>query len=317
MKKIAITILCLIFTIALSENIRADFQEESLFFHSFSQFIVSNFWFQINSNNNGNTFDAVFDKRGDNGYSAGISLTHNSIHYQCSSAGYVHDEIDILFGDNTIQFSGPIFCISQDNQKFKEGTIRGGIKVTSSCHKSQFGSHCENFIIDDISLDLSEVSIILYSENTVNQSDIEQRLSTLEAWKITIDSWKNSAISIMNNHSQQLFALQTWKQTIDDWKDALTNTISTITNNVSNLFSTTNDHEERIETLENESPGGNNTIPNFFKFLGSSDRKNIVCGVAKENHLDYLIMEDLGYECDVTYRQTPNGERATCRCHKL
>ena len=71
-----------------------------------------------------------------------------------------------------------------------------------------------------------------------------------------------------------------------------------------------------LESARNES-GSNGSIstPDYWKYLSSSDRKAIVCGVAEDQHLTSLI--DLGWNCTVTYRQTPRGESASCRCKKV
>ena len=105
----------------------------------------------------------------------------------------------------------------------------------------------------------------------------------------------------------------------DQGLENVQNSILNTTSSLTNLFDTTENHETRIASLESQAPQNNSnlTIPNYFKFLGSSDRKAIVCGVATENHLDILTMQELGYECDVTYRQTSKGEKASCRCNRL
>ena len=74
--------------------------------------------------------------------------------------------------------------------------------------------------------------------------------------------------------------------------------------------------EKRIELLENNStPIKNGTLPNYFKYLSSSDRKNIVCGYAEDNRLEHI--EDLGWSCDLRYRTSRGGrESVSCRCKR-
>lgn len=54
---------------------------------------------------------------------------------------------------------------------------------------------------------------------------------------------------------------------------------------------------------------------NYFKYLSSSDRKKIVCGYAEENNFTHI--EDLGYNCNLTYKQYKSGEKASCKCRQI
>ncbi|MBU3913287.1 MAG: hypothetical protein KKE50_04300 [Nanoarchaeota archaeon] len=77
-------------------------------------------------------------------------------------------------------------------------------------------------------------------------------------------------------------------------------------------------HATRIDALESSSGSGNGgeisnvSFPNYFKYLSSTDRKNVICDYAKDNHLD--TYSDLGWGCVVTYKQSSRGETASCRC---
>ena len=99
---------------------------------------------------------------------------------------------------------------------------------------------------------------------------------------------------------------------LESWKTSITNTIATI-------LTTLTGHTNRITALENQQPPQTNFTGNFtypyFKYLGSTDRKNIVCGYAKDNHLAHI--EDLGWICDITYKQYASGEKASCKCKKV
>jgi len=112
---------------------------------------------------------------------------------------------------------------------------------------------------------------------------------------------------IYDDRTQKIFALESWKQTI-------TGTITNILNSITNITTKADNHESRITSLEKKQQNQTN-ISNYFKYLSSSDRKNIVCGYAKDNHLIQLI--DLGWNCTITYRQSTSGERASCRCKKV
>lgn len=94
-------------------------------------------------------------------------------------------------------------------------------------------------------------------------------------------------------------------------------TLADHTKKIDTLTNKTNNQESRISRLENQTlQTPNITILNYFKYLSSSDRKNIVCGYTEDNHLEHI--EDLGWSCDITYRQSRNGkETSSCKCKKI
>jgi hypothetical protein len=110
--------------------------------------------------------------------------------------------------------------------------------------------------------------------------------------------------------------------TLESWKETITTTLSDIWNAITNLVTKTDNLDQRITALENQTPTIiNNTIfvngsnSAYFKYLGSTDRKNMVCGYAEDNHLTQL--SDLGWNCTITYRQTSSGEKSSCKCKKI
>lgn len=106
-----------------------------------------------------------------------------------------------------------------------------------------------------------------------------------------------------NNYEERISALENWK--------------TTITTTLSSIWQAITGHTTRIEALENKTivlPSENSSYL-YFKYLTYSDRKNIVCGFAQDNHLVSLI--DLKVNCTVTYKQYSYGERATCRCKEI
>jgi hypothetical protein len=122
---------------------------------------------------------------------------------------------------------------------------------------------------------------------------------------------------ICENYDQRISALESIQQTI-------MGTLNSIQTSISNIFLALTGHttqidnqETRISSLENQTPSNiNGTLPNYFKYLSSTDRKNIICGYAEDNHLTHI--EELGWSCDVTYRQLRNGrETSSCRCKKI
>lgn len=111
--------------------------------------------------------------------------------------------------------------------------------------------------------------------------------------------------------------------TLESWKEIVSIMLSNIWNSINTLI-TENDEQDikmdalgyRITALENQTPIIiNNSLPNYFKYLSSSDRKKMVCGYAEDMHLTQL--SDLGWNCDITYRQTSSGEKSSCKCKKI
>jgi hypothetical protein len=119
-------------------------------------------------------------------------------------------------------------------------------------------------------------------EQKNNSSDYENRISTLESWKQTIT---DTITSILNRITK------VENKTIGN---------STIVNNITNNITTT--------------IVSNSTIPNYFKYLSSSERKAMVCGYGQDNHL--VTISDLGWNCTITYKtnQYTKKETASCKC---
>ena len=101
---------------------------------------------------------------------------------------------------------------------------------------------------------------------------------------------------------------------LESWKSAVMLTLADIADSINGLVVKTNNQETRITALESLSEKNNQTFPFYLNYLGSSDRKAIVCGYGEDYHLNNVL--DLGYNCTFTYRQTSRGETASCRCKK-
>jgi len=104
--------------------------------------------------------------------------------------------------------------------------------------------------------------------------------------------------------------------------------LSPVNSAINGFFTKLNNQEIKIINLntpqknqmpENQSsiPNASEEIPSYFKYLDSSSRKDIICGMATDKHLAEIKNEDLGYSCTISYRQTLNQEKATCRCKPL
>ncbi|MBI2629249.1 S8 family peptidase [Candidatus Pacearchaeota archaeon] len=106
---------------------------------------------------------------------------------------------------------------------------------------------------------------------------------------------------------------------LEIWKTSIINTIANFTLTINGLISKTNNQEGRIKKLESQkiinANSTNLSFLNYFKYLSSSDRKNIACGYAKDSHLTSFI--DLGWNCTIAYKNTSRGETANCKCKKI
>jgi len=112
-----------------------------------------------------------------------------------------------------------------------------------------------------------------------------------------------------DNYNQRISALESWKQTIS--------------NTITSILNTLTGHNTRISTLENSTSNGTTIINNttiimnngtnpYLKYLSNTDRKNMVCGYAEDNHL--TTYNDLGWNCVITYKARGNP---SCKCKSL
>lgn len=102
---------------------------------------------------------------------------------------------------------------------------------------------------------------------------------------------------------ERISALESWKTAIESWKESIISAIS-------DLWEAITSHEKRIQSLENT------TTINYFQYLSSSNREDIVCNYAKANNL--TSFEDLGYSCNITYKTSRTGKvTSTCKCASI
>ncbi len=114
-----------------------------------------------------------------------------------------------------------------------------------------------------------------------------------------------------SNQETRISSLESWKQTIDEWKNTITTQISEIILSITGLITKTNNHEERIENLENSGYVGDGSP--YLQYLSKSDKKKMLCGYMKENMLTEL--NDLGMSCTASYKTYSSGRiRQRCRC---
>ena len=135
----------------------------------------------------------------------------------------------------------------------------------------------------------SAVSDNTSSTSAVDIDDLDERVGLLESWKASIDNLLNDVWDVLSSLSDDV-----------------------------------DDHESRIQELEgkvddlelpSDDPEEGNETPDYWKYLKSSDRRNIVCGVASDDHMDAII--DLGWNCTVSYKNSSRGEKASCKCKQV
>lgn len=136
-----------------------------------------------------------------------------------------------------------------------------------------------------------EVSVI-----TLNQTEQNGRISTLES-------------------QQQSF--EDWRQTIEDWKTSITDSVTNLVSQIADLFTTTDDHETRIQTLESQEPPEpsqqNVSLSSYWKYLDFRTKEDVACGRGEDNQLELYKMEDLGASCEIEYTRG----RARCDCEEV
>jgi len=113
----------------------------------------------------------------------------------------------------------------------------------------------------------------IIGENLTSQLTLDERISVLELWSDLLENWKNEIENRFFWIDERFFGLE-----------------EMFFNEIDNLHS-------RITELENNS---NSESKNYFKYLSTDQRKNIVCEYAKANNLTQYA--DLGWDCTITLR---------------
>ncbi|MDO8467544.1 MAG: collagen-like protein [Nanoarchaeota archaeon] len=225
----------------------------------------------------------------DTPFSSDIKLTNSDVSYNGIITGYI---ITDEFQNHQIKGSITLF---DETTKLKSFT--GNIEVTinknlNSCAITIYGVEYNSQLITSVQGPRGDTG----ATGPQGPQGIPGINTSVDLTSI------NSNIS---NFNQRISLLESWKNTIIDTVD---NILLTLTN-----------HDSRIDALESssgENSSGNGTTPDYFKYLSSGDRKNIVCGYAEDNHLSNYT--DLGWNCDVNYRTNSRGiESSSCRCKKI
>lgn len=99
---------------------------------------------------------------------------------------------------------------------------------------------------------------------------------------------------------ERIILLEHWKSSVSEWIDEVVVTLEEI-------FTFKNEVEEKLST---------NQALDYFNYLSNSERKNVLCGYAQDNHLTNI--SDLGILCNIKYTVLRNGkERGTCKCTEI
>lgn len=224
--------------------------------------------------------------------------------------GVIYEGDGIILKEGNGQFFYPQSSIIIGDELYHGGVAEGVYKV--------------NKIGDSWIIDFQGTWIVSFYYNNSNPFVFPERFTTLQFQStLTINPLNISDGKVSNFWAE--FTTQKYQEVLEErfsylesWKQTITNTIANLTTSVTQLFAKSNDHQTRITALENKNNTEQNiTTLNYWKYMGSGDRKNIVCGIATDNHLNTLAMQELGWKCDVAYKQTLRGETSSCKCKKL
>lgn len=187
------------------------------------------------------------------------------------------------------------------NEDFYNGKLRG-VSIKDFRHynlsRQQDKELIECAMNDTLFWDLGYIT---FSEILKNGKKVNAELTLVS----TFDE-SNSSCYYEHEIIVQEDKLEQRISTLESWKETIQTTITNILQSIALIFT-------KIDNYTNSS--FNSTNPDYFKYLSSSDRQNIVCGYAKDKHLTNY--SDLGWNCTVTYRFSGGKEYASCRCKKV
>jgi hypothetical protein len=223
-----------------------------------------------------------------NSYSEGDSW----IYYEFS--GMIDGKKISYLNVSCIDWIGSVGDISLAlNEKVYEGSLLGDCMWTATENNTYVS---ERFLFGIVLLnslqDNSTIQGFLTITINYNQSQDTNKSITFDLFYDKEIDYSQNISSLeqkQNQQNQQISVLETWKQTISNIISSIQTTITTITNTLTN-------HEQRISNLEVKCNGASS---DYFKYLSASDKKLIVCGYSKENHLTNEI--NLGLNCTTKY----------------
>ncbi|HRZ85283.1 MAG TPA: hypothetical protein P5277_00725 [Candidatus Paceibacterota bacterium] len=313
-------------------------------FYSFSSDLSS---FSIEVNNSLNTEGASIyldtSTTTDGGYYGSLYYFNNNEKYDCEFTGYYNEGISAMFGNKKLRFNGFITCKEKNNGIILLGQISSNLKLDSNCRRNSNINYCK--VISDDLPDFSSINLFLFEVNNslqdfqqniklknieTTQSSQTEQITNLTLWRNNVSfvlatnsspigngSYSyNITIYNLTNINQRISSLEANQTNItarvsllESWKEFINRALVSLDEIGFGLNKLT----ERVVVLENKSIViQNGSLPNYFKYLSTSDRKTMICGYAQDNHLTQI--NDLGLNCNITYRQTSTREYATCKC---
>ncbi len=281
---------------------------------------------KISENNLENIDDLFFDLIA-TGYESSKSIALVIIASQIIT---LKDRSPILIGkeekviNNTLVYFGNLNNISSFNISiYPPNSDKESIKVGESIVDPVYGTF--RLYFGAVNNDTKVYANILFEEIIQNCTPhwvLEQEWSICEndfLYKDWIDinecnnqSTKPNKINrscefIYGNITEKIGELEERIILLEHWKNLVTNWIDEAVGTLKDIFIFKDKVEEKLSA---------NQTSNYFIYLSNSDRKNIICGYAKDNHLEYL--EDLGFTCNLTYKLLRNGnERVSCKCTEV
>lgn len=112
-------------------------------------------------------------------------------------------------------------------------------------------------------------------------------------------------ISERSDLEKRLSALESLQQSIN-------NTLTSIQSSITFILNTLTGYDTRITKIEDKTNQSDTILPNYFRYLSATDRKNALCGYAQANSLTHI--QDLGFDCTLVYK--PRGN-PSCRCKAI
>ncbi len=238
-------------------------------------------------------------------------ICFNTISQTTNSSSWFPDLIStyaVTYGKITFHY--------QDRYFYSSGIEHGSVGYHGGNILNIISDSQTWFYLDLISPDGS-VFVVRFVINLNNQSSENYGSLVFRGYILEDNSEKISSIEQNQSYQfQRISSLESNMTLLQSWKQTITDTITSILNTLTG-------HNTRISKLENSTSNGTTIINNttiivsngtnpYLKYLGSSDRKNMVCGYAVSNHL--TTISDLGWVCNITYKQTSRGETSSCKC---
>jgi len=185
------------------------------------------------------------------------------------------------------------------------------------------GSFSENFSISIIDyeefLELIEIEPLILELGSNEKGNSQIRVRALneigeKEFSVVVSYQNKSVIEKLNinilefsnlsgNFELRISGIEIWKLSINPVINNLVIGLIALENRILEI-------ESRVERLE-----GDLDLPDYIKFMSSSDKKNILCGYGEERHLTNI--NRFGLNCEISYKIVNGKEKAQCRCRNV